>query len=101
MRTTPHVCRLSSLSEEKVLHGLFPLERHLKKPRGLRVANRRILRRQTSSTVCKGCMKSSDKVVKKRLMLYPLSYGHLGSRPAGLEPATLIDGVPSAFAAYT
>jgi hypothetical protein len=46
-------------------------------------------------------MKSSDKVVKKRLMLYPLSYGHLGSRPAGLEPATLIDGVPSAFAAYT
>jgi hypothetical protein len=35
---------------EKALHGLFPLERHPKKPRFLAGAGRRIVRRQTIST---------------------------------------------------
>jgi hypothetical protein len=37
---------------EKALHILFPLGRHLKKPRFLRVAGRRVLRQLAFSTAC-------------------------------------------------
>ncbi len=40
------------LSVEKAFHGLFPLGQHPKTPRVFGVAVRRILRRQTLSTVC-------------------------------------------------